>query len=185
MVRSVLHSCPQSSGQERGPFCPIHSLTQTLPIILSRLNQILVENSLDEQFMTAFLALWKPGQARMDYVSAGQELPRCWRQARRQVETVPVRAGLPLGISPNVTYDLRHVTLDPGDAFVMYTDGLVKARDPEGRMFGVSRVDDLIRDRAPEGAEAIKAGLLNGLEEFWRGNSPQDDVTFLVLKRWD
>jgi Stage II sporulation protein E (SpoIIE) len=51
LSRMVLHSCPLTSGQDRGPFCPIHSLTQTPPIILSRLNRVLVENSLDEQFM--------------------------------------------------------------------------------------------------------------------------------------
>jgi sigma-B regulation protein RsbU (phosphoserine phosphatase) len=185
MARMVLHSCPLSSDREREPFCPIHGLAQTPPIILSRLNRILVDNSLDEQFMTAFLGLWKPEHARLDYVVAGQDLPRCWRQARRQVETVPDRAGLPLGISPNESYGLSHVTLDPGDALVIYTDGLVEARDPDGKMFRVTRLDDIIRDRAPQGAEAIKAGLLTALEEFLHGHAPKDDVTILVLKRWD
>jgi sigma-B regulation protein RsbU (phosphoserine phosphatase) len=185
MARMVLHSCPLSADQERGPFCPLRGLTQTPPIILSRLNQILVENSLDEQFMTAFLAQWKPGQARLNYVVAGHPLPRCWRQESRQVETAPGRAGLPLGISPNEAYGLCHLTLEPGDALVMFTDGLVEARDSEGRKFGIARVDELIRDQAPQGAEAIKAGLCTALEAFLHGHAPQDDVTFLVLKRWD
>ena len=185
MARMVLHSCPLSSGQEREPFCPIHGLTQTPPIILSRLNRVLVDNSLDEQFMTAFLGMWKPHQARLDYVVAGQELPRCWRQARRRVEPLTAHAGLPLGISPSETYPVSHVTLDPGDAVVLFTDGLVETRDPQDRMFGVARVDGLIQQQASEGAAAIKAGLLNGLEEHLHGNAPQDDITFLVLKRWD
>ena len=185
MARLVLRSCPLSSGQERTPFCPVHGFTQTPPIIMSRLNKVLVANSLDEQFMTAFLGLWKPEQARLDYVVAGHELPRCWRQAFRQVESVTDRAGLPLGIAPDETYPLCRVTLDPGDALVLFTDGLVEARNSEGKMFSTARVDEVIQQNASEGAEAIKTGLLTALDEFMAGSAPQDDITFLVVKRWD
>ena len=164
---------------------PPRGLAQTPPIILSRLNRILVENSLDDQFMTAFLGIWKPVEARLDFVTAGQDFPRCWRQSRRAVETVSNRTGLPLGISPNETYELSRVNLDQGDALVMYTDGLVEARNPKGEKFGVARIDALIKDRALEGAEAIKTGLLTSLEEFVHGHAPGDDITFVVLKRWD
>jgi sigma-B regulation protein RsbU (phosphoserine phosphatase) len=184
MARMVLHSCPLTSVVDRAPFCPIHGITQTPPIILSRLNRVLVENSLDEQFMTAFLGVWSPHEARMDYVVAGHELPRYWRQARRQVEPLPAHAGLPLGISPNETYAVSHVTMDPGDAMVLFTDGLLEARDPQGTMFGVARVDGVILEHAGDGAAAIKAGLLNALQVHRLGAMPQDDITFLVLKRW-
>ena len=52
-------------------------------------------------------------------------------------------------------------------------------------MFGTARLDRIILETALEGAEAIKAGLVAGLKEFLQGNPEQDDVTFLVLKRWD
>lgn len=185
MTRMVLHSCPLSSGQERLPFCPVHGLAQSPSIILSRLNQVLEENTLDEQFMTAFLGVWKPAQARMDFVVAGQELPRCWRQASQQVETLPVRAGLPLGVSPVEAYGVSHVTLARGDALVIFTDGLVEARNPRGKMFGVGQVEKAIQACGADGADAIKAGLLGTLAEFLHGNPPKDDITFLVLKRWD
>ena len=185
LAHMVLRSCPLTSGQDRAPFCPIHGPTQTPPIILSRLNHVLVENSLDEQFMTALLGQWKPASARLDFVVAGHPLPRCWRQARQHVETVLNRAGLPLGISPAETYPLSHVTFEPGDAIVIFTDGLIEMRNSQSEMFGIARLHAIIQETAPEGAEAVKAGLLAGLEEFSQGNRDQDDVTFLVLKRWD
>jgi sigma-B regulation protein RsbU (phosphoserine phosphatase) len=185
LARMVRHSCPLTSGQDRGPFCPIHGLTQTPPIILSRLNHVLVENSLDEQFMTALLGQWKPKSARLDFVVAGHPLPRCWRQARQHVETVSNEAGLPLGISCAETYPLSHVTFEPGDAIVIFTDGLIEMSNPQSEMFGIVRLDAIVQETAVEGAEAVKAGLLAGLKEFSQGNHEQDDVTFLVLKRWD
>src|ERR1022692_2310726 len=102
-ARMVRHSCPLTSGQDRAPFCPVHGLTQTPPIILSRLNRVLVENSLAEQFMTAILGQWNPESAQFDFVGAGHPLPRYWRQASQRMETVSDRAGLPLGISPAET----------------------------------------------------------------------------------
>jgi sigma-B regulation protein RsbU (phosphoserine phosphatase) len=185
LARMVLHSCPLTSGQDRTPFCPIHGLTQTPPIILSRLNHVLVETSLDEQFMTAFLGQWKPESARLDFVVAGHPLPRCWRQAHQQLEAVSIQAGLPLGISTAETYPLAHVILEPGDAVVIFTDGLIETRSSQSEMFGTARLDAIIQETAFEGAEAVKAGLLAGLEEFAQGNNKQDDVTFLVLKHWD
>jgi sigma-B regulation protein RsbU (phosphoserine phosphatase) len=185
LARMVLHSCPLTSGQDRGPFCPIHGLTQTPPIILSRLNHVLAENSLDEQFMTAFLGQWKPKSARLDFVVAGHPLPRYWRQASQHVETISGQVGLPLGIFPAEMYHLSHVTFEPGDAIVIFTDGLTEMRNSQNEMFGTACLDTIIQETAIEGAEAVKVGVLAGLTEFAQGNLAQDDVTFLVLKRWD
>jgi sigma-B regulation protein RsbU (phosphoserine phosphatase) len=184
MARTVLHACPLSSGQERSPFCPLHGLTQTPPIILSRLNSVLTDNSLDEQFMTAFLGFWKPEQARLDYVVAGHALPRFWQAASEEIRPIDNCAGLPLGIAPRETYSPAHVHFAPGDALLAYTDGLVEARNAHREMFGIERIDRAIRQHARDGAEAIKEGLLADLQEFRCGIPPEDDVTFLVLKRW-
>jgi sigma-B regulation protein RsbU (phosphoserine phosphatase) len=185
MVRMVLHSCPLTSKQERAPFCPVHGWAQTPPVIMSRLHPVLVDNSLSEQFMSAVLGHWKPGTARFDFVVAGAPLPRVWRQERQKVESIVDRAGLPLGISPPETYPVCHVTLDPGDAIVIFTDGLLEARNAEGSMFGAARVEAILEARAFQGAEAVKAELIAGLNEFLHGTAPQDDITLLVLKRWD
>jgi sigma-B regulation protein RsbU (phosphoserine phosphatase) len=185
MTRMVLHSCPLSSGQERTPFCPVHGWVQTPPMIAARLNHVLAENSLDEQFMTALLGVWKPGTARFDFVVAGQALPRIWRSESGTVGTCANHAGLPLGICPTERYPPCHADFAPGDALLMFTDGLIESRNSAGEMFGVGRVESILQNRAGEGAEAVKAGVLAGLSEFLQGKAPQDDITFLVLKRWN
>jgi phosphoserine phosphatase RsbU/P len=185
MARMVLHSCPLTSGQECAPFCPVHGWAQTPPVVLSRLNHVLVENSLDDQFMSAFLGQWKPGTAQLDFVLAGAPLPRLWRQAREKVETVADRAGSSLGISPSETYPLCHAAFEPGDAIMIFTDGLVEARNSQGEKFGNARVEAILQERARQGAEEVKADLLAALNGFLHGKALQEDVTFLILKRWD
>ena len=60
-MRVVLRSCPLTSGRQRQPFCPLQgSVVQTPHIVLSHLNRILIENSLEGQFMTAFYGVLNP-----------------------------------------------------------------------------------------------------------------------------
>ena len=88
MVRVVLHSCPLASGVERLPFCPLHeTLVQPPHILLGHLNRVLVENSLEEQFLTAFGGVLNPAAGTFHYANAGHPAPRWWRAAGRPTHT--------------------------------------------------------------------------------------------------
>jgi phosphoserine phosphatase RsbU/P len=73
------------------------------------------------------------------------------------------------------------VTVAPGDALVLFTDGLVESRNPEGDEFGYDRLADLLARLRGRGAEALHDGLLDGLRAFLRGEPYTDDTTLLVL----
>ena len=59
------------------------------------------------------------------------------------VEPLGLR-GLALGIEGSQAYEDERVTLEPGDAVVLYTDGLLEARR-EGELYGEERLDALSR----------------------------------------
>ena len=76
IVRVLLHSCPLSSGVDRLPFCPFREpLTQPPHVILGHLNGMLFENSLPEQFMTAFCGVLDPVDGNLHYANAGHPAP--------------------------------------------------------------------------------------------------------------
>ena len=77
-------------------------------------------------FITLFHARANTMTRCVDYVDAGHGHVFV-RRADGRVETLPPR-GLPLGVLAEATYQEGSVTLDPGDALVMYSDGLVDAR---------------------------------------------------------
>lgn len=181
-TRVILHSCPLSSGKDRQPFCPLQ-FVQPPHAILSRLNHVLVENTLEEQFMTAFLAVLDPRTGRLAFGNAGHPPPRWWHAARGVVEAVPDCAGLPLGIEDQVIYSRGDVDIAPGDVLVCYTDGLTESLNDRDEQFGCKRLDAVLRRLAPLGAEAVKLGLLAALDGFMGGKAPHDDLTILVLER--
>src|SRR5262249_15301495 len=99
LVRVMLHSCPLNSGVERLPFCPMRGeILQPPHVILGNLNRVLVENSLEEQYMTAFCSLLSPTEGTLHYASAGHPPPLWWRARQGVVESVRDIIGQPLGL---------------------------------------------------------------------------------------
>jgi sigma-B regulation protein RsbU (phosphoserine phosphatase) len=184
MARVSLHSCPLSSGVDRVPFCPLHGLAVQPPhLVLGHLNAILTENSLPEQFMTAFCAVLNPADGCLHFASAGHPPPRHWSAAHGIVEPVRNIAGLPLGIRAAESYHHARLSLEPGDLLVCYSDGVTEARNDADELFGCDRLDKAIADAARGGATEVEATVLARLESFLREKKPQDDVTLLIVER--
>jgi sigma-B regulation protein RsbU (phosphoserine phosphatase) len=184
MTRVVLHSCPLSTGVEKLPYCPLRDpVVQPPHILLGHLNRVLLENSLADQFMTAFCGVLEPIDGGLHYANAGHPSPRWWRAAEGRVESLRDASGLPLGMEQHTAYHHKHMEMAPGDALVLYSDGLTAALDERGQTFGCERLDEAIRQSAAEGAGAVKGMVLASLDDFLGNQAPEDDVTLLVLER--
>src|SRR5262249_4544217 len=137
IVRVVLHSCPLSSGVERLPFCPFSQpLIQPPHILLGHLNRILAENSLQEQFLTAFCGVFDSVDGIFHYANAGHPAPRWWRASTGEVEPLRDAAGLPLGVDSKASYHHKRIEIEPGDLLILYSDGLTAAQNGHGQLFG-------------------------------------------------
>ena len=75
------------------------------------------------------------------------------------------------------------IDLAPGDCLVFYTDGVTEAMNPEGEMFGESRLRDLVAAHAAGSAAELRARIAEALADFTAGAEQADDVTCLVVKR--
>jgi len=80
---------------------------------------------------------------------------------------------LPLGVVPVVAYEESSFSLQAGDHFTLYTDGLLEARNPAGELYGFKRLETLF-DTKPTAAEASDAAVNFGQD---------DDITVLTLTR--
>ncbi|PVY96696.1 serine phosphatase RsbU (regulator of sigma subunit) [Actinomycetospora cinnamomea] len=96
-----------------------------------------------------------------------------------RVEWVDVPGRL-VGVFPDVDLAETEVRLAPGDALLLYTDGVVEARGPEG-WFGDDRLADLLASLAGASADRIADGVLAAVSEF-QGGRLRDDVALLVVR---
>lgn len=91
------------------------------------------------------------------------------------------QAGSLLGLfeSPELGDDI--VGLGPGDALVLYTDGITETRSPDGEMFGDERLYTLLLDCAADDADSMAGRLVDGCLAF-AGGAAHDDIAVLVVR---
>jgi serine phosphatase RsbU (regulator of sigma subunit) len=117
--------------------------------------------------------------------SAGHFLP-ILVSAGGDAETVDVPVGLPLGVDPEVRRTSGEVRLDPGDALVLFTDGLLERRthttDRSQEVFATidTALAALISVLRPADAETIASRVLDSMLTI---EPPGDDVALLVVRR--
>jgi len=132
-------------------------------------------------FITAFCAQYDPFSRRLCYANAAHNLPLiCMAKSGRVLELDA--DGMPLGILEDVDYEERTLELAPGDTLLLYTDGVVEARDGNGEQFGDDRLHDALLVGAPEGSGRLAEGILAAVRGHLGDGAQQDDVTLLALR---
>jgi serine phosphatase RsbU (regulator of sigma subunit) len=148
---------------------------------LNRVNRLLCEKSLPDQFVTLFLfALNADGMGQ--FISAGHNPVYVFRAVAGKIEKLSSEAFM-LGMFDDAVYEPRTLRLDDNDLLVVYSDGLTDAENPQEAMFGADRLRALIRQEGPAGSQALEQAILNGIAEFTQGMPQTDDITFLIVER--
>lgn len=157
------------------------TLTETLRSIDEALNSSLG----GEGFTTALLADLDTRTGLLEWVNAGHPAPLLLRSGKliRQLETDPQP---PLGLGhllPEQPLAVGQEQLEPGDLVVLYTDGVVEARSPDGDFFGVERFAELVV-RHLAGGLAPPETMRRVVRELLAHHGEQlaDDATLLMLE---
>jgi PAS domain S-box-containing protein len=147
---------------------------------LAVLNEALLRQRNDRRFCTvayAYIEKLDRG-ARVGVACGGHPLPVLLR-ADGSVETLGVPGTL-LGIVQNPNLEDRATTLDPGDALVFYTDGVIESRG-DTTVLDERRLEELVATCAGAGADAI-AAKVEEAAVLSQGGRPRDDIAVLVLR---
>ena len=149
--------------------------------LVTRLNRYASAYSLDgRRFTTAVLAEYEPASRRLTYVNAGHNAP-ILRHANGAFETLET-GGLPLGIKRDASYETASLELRPGDALILFTDGVIEAFNQSGEEFGNSRWLGAIRGLPDWSAQEALLFLMKRVDEFVGATRQADDITCLVFR---
>jgi sigma-B regulation protein RsbU (phosphoserine phosphatase) len=102
------------------------------------------------------------------------------RRASGGIESLmPTGPALSVFDDPSVANAILNLT--PGDALVLYTDGVTDALDPHGENYGLERLERAFIDAPRRDAQNLLDYLSVSLQDFTRGEEPFDDITWMVL----
>lgn len=148
---------------------------------LRELNDVIVQNrGLDARFSTAAYVRLEPGSDALvaTSASAGHPLPLV---VRRDGAVEPLgRPGMLLGPFPEIRVSDATAELRPGDAIVLYTDGVTEARR-DGELFGERRLHDVLAGCAGRSARETVTAVESAVTEF-NGGPLDDDLAVMVLR---
>jgi phosphoserine phosphatase RsbU/P len=100
---------------------------------------------------------------------------------RRDGDPVPAgRFGTLLGALPSPELHETTTTLSPGDALLLYTDGVVEGRR-DGHFFGERRLSALAGELRDRDAATIAEGIAAAAVDYQRG-TPSDDIAVVVVR---
>jgi serine phosphatase RsbU (regulator of sigma subunit) len=147
--------------------------------VLEKVNEVLVLNTPDKMFVTCLYIALDPATGRVRFANAGHNLP--YLSAEGGV--VELRAtGMPLGLLPGSTYELKDAVVPSGTRLLLHSDGLAEAHNHEHEMFGFPRVIKVMEncDRDDDLIEALLVELDRFTGPDWE---QEDDITLVTLER--
>jgi serine phosphatase RsbU (regulator of sigma subunit) len=148
---------------------------------LLALNRHLLARNAKGMFVTLLFGVLRRGSREFRYVRAGHEFPLGWDAGGTRLDLRRGR-GLPLGIFPDPVLDAQTVTLPPGGALLLYTDGAVETVDAQGNLFGHDRLYEIARADTGCAAQELCDRLVQAIGDF-HGAAPQfDDITLVVVR---
>lgn len=145
-------------------------------------NDILCEDTQgSELFATLFLGTYNNATRTLRSVNAGHPPGLLWRAASQRVESLE-QGGMAVGLFTDERYDYDEQTLSPGDALLLYTDGIIESKSNSGELFGLQRLHNCLALHVSLPAEQCLQQILNDVAVFHDGVRQLDDVTIIMVK---
>ena len=134
-----------------------------------------------ETFVTAFYGALDPASGRFIYARAGHN-PPLWIGTDGSARHLEEGGGI-LGSFEETPFEAGAITLAPGDALVLYTDGVVEITDPSEEEFGGRRLAQVVVDSLGGGSQAILDRIVRSTRAFTGAEAYADDFTLMIVRR--
>lgn len=148
---------------------------------MERANEGLSADNEENMFVTVWLGVLDCATGTLRYANGGHN-PAILRCADGSVTWLRSRSGLLLGGFAGMPYKGFERTMAPGDALVLYTDGVTEAMDEEQRCYGNDRLEALVGSMGDVEPAQAAAAIEADVRAFAGTAEQADDITILVLR---
>ncbi|HEY42628.1 MAG TPA: PP2C family protein-serine/threonine phosphatase [Anaerolineae bacterium] len=146
-------------------------------------NERILTDTTSSLFVTAFYGVLNPKTGELTYCNAGHNPPYLLRSDGIADTHALIRNAIPIGIAEDTTWGNDTVLLQPGDALILYTDGIPDAQNHGGEFFGESSLVEVAKASLGKSAGDLQAAILDAVHQFVGGAPQYDDITLMVLVR--
>lgn len=161
-----------------GIFSAFASVGDSPEQTVDHINKVLTRRAIDARYATMLYGQLSPS-GKLSFCNAGHNPPLIYgADGLRRIES----GGMPVGLFEFAPYSADTVELKPGDAMVLYSDGVTEAHNVAGDEFGEARLVEVVEKHHRGSADVVLEQIVNAVTEFARGAEQYDDITALVVK---
>ena len=166
----------------------VHQIYDVVNRVLCRINRDRIGS---DKFMTQNYFIEKDGR----FIHAGtHEVALLY--SRKKDEVIEIRECTNgtafLGLSEHICSKASEgsFTIEPGDMLVLYTDGVIEAKNADSEQFGIDRLKQVIMRKKESPADELITEVVSTVSDFARGGDMKrhggkfaDDLTLVVLRK--
>jgi sigma-B regulation protein RsbU (phosphoserine phosphatase) len=149
--------------------------------ILTHVNDELSQDNKSSMFVTVFLGIINVKTGELVYTNAGHNPPYI-RRRDGSLQKVDAFHGPVIGAMSGLPYDQDRVSLQPGDAILLYTDGVTEAFNEQEQLFSEGRLEKILVNKDLDSAESIVTGTIEEVNRFAGEAEQSDDITLLAVQ---
>lgn len=172
-------------AQMKGIFQSLAQLNHSLSDFLQYTNRALSNCLPKSAFITASIVIVDTDTHTIEIAQAGHCPVLRYDAKRKHTYYLPTQ-GLGFGILRNNSFaqyiDIQRIVYQKGDIFVLYTDGVIDARNPAQEEYGYDRLLASVQENAHEAPNELLKKMQTDWEIFAQNTPQYDDYTALVLK---
>jgi sigma-B regulation protein RsbU (phosphoserine phosphatase) len=135
-------------------------------------------------FVSLFVAVYDRKQQLLEFQNAGHVAPLLYHPKRDRFREIGANAPA-LGIIDDISAGpCPSVTVEPGEFFCCYTDGVTERQNRAHELYGDERVKTKLREAIRGGADptGVVEAIVADCEHHAEGLPPRDDVTIVVAR---
>jgi sigma-B regulation protein RsbU (phosphoserine phosphatase) len=152
----------------------------SLPQLIGRINTIVHRDSPSHIFSSLLYAECSQANGAIRFVNAGHFPALVVRNS--EIEEC-VRGEAALGLTGSMDFKEHFITLNTYDRFVLYSDGLIEAKNELGEFFGKEQLLNLLKSTSNNTPEQTGLTLLRAVDRFIGTTTPSDDLSLIILQR--
>lgn len=149
---------------------------------VTRINNHMCAKAVEGRFVTFVLVILDTVNHTLSLANAGHMSPMIRRVDGTIEEFDDASTGIPLGVMEGFEFELLQRPISAGETVVIYTDGVSEAMNPNGDLYTIDRLRQLVSD-SPARSTQMGPLIRADVKKHANGRPQNDDITLMVFGR--
>ncbi|MBG0775712.1 MAG: SpoIIE family protein phosphatase [Desulfovibrionaceae bacterium] len=150
-------------------------------VMMGAINNVLSRDNPNCMFVTLIVAIMTISTGEVIYSNGGHNLPVLLRRGGG-AEYVAGVSGPMVGAMEDLDYNPLHLTLAPGEALLLYSDGVTEAMTEDLKLFSDERLVEMCGGLIDLGAQEVVDAVVGAVKAHAGEAEQSDDITVLCLR---